>query len=313
MIRFGLCCIFRSHPVKFRRTTAAALARLPETEQKQRLARLCAENAESLFAALCFCRDHRIGAFRINSQILPLKTHPNLGYEIHDLPGSRQIVDQFKACGKFSRKHNIRTSFHPDQFVVLSSPTPDVVRRSVLELDYQAQVAEWVNADVINLHAGGVYGDKPAALARLADTINALSQPVRQRLTLENDDISYTPEDLLPLCRNLGIPLVYDVHHHRCLPDGLSIETATQKAAHTWDREPLFHLSSPKDGWESPTPRKHSDFIDINDLPMDWTEMDITVEVEAKAKEEAVIQLIQAVEKGSQATQAWQTQKTDPS
>lgn len=292
MIRFGLCCIFKEHPVKFRRTTAKYLGKFPGDIQKQRLADLCAANAQSLLDALVFCRDNRIGSFRINSQILPLKTHPSAGYDIHDLPGGEQIVRAYKDCGAFSRQHGIRTTFHPDQFVILSSPNPDVVEKSIADLEYQAQVAQWVNADVINIHAGGVYNDKPSALSRLIDTVGTLPEAVRQRLTFENDDRSYTPRDLLPVCRQLNLPLVYDVHHHRCLPDGLSIESATEQAMETWNREPLFHISSPKDGWDARNPKKHHEYIDINDLPQSWLPLDITVEVEAKAKELAVKKLM---------------------
>jgi UV DNA damage endonuclease len=167
-----------------------------------------------------------------------------------------------------------------------------VVERSIVDLEYQAEVAGWVNADVINIHAGGVYGDKNAALERLVKTIGTLSSPVRQRLSLENDDRSYTPEDLLPVCSETGIPLVYDVHHHRCLKDRLTVAEATLKAVDTWDREPLFHLSSPLNSWDGPDVRKHHDYIDINDLPDIWRSMNITVEVEAKAKELAVLKLL---------------------
>jgi UV DNA damage endonuclease len=292
MIRFGLCCIFREHPVAFRRTTAAYLARFSGNDRLTRLARLCAHNAESLHKALVFCKENRIGSFRINSQILPLKTHPDMGYDLGDLPGAQDIIAAFKTCGEFSLTHDIRTTFHPDQFIILSSPNPDVVRRSVADLVYQAQVAEWVNADVINIHAGGVYGDKPSALSRLAAAIETLPDPVRKRLTLENDDRSYTPRDLFAVCRDLTIPLVYDVHHHRCLQDGLTVEAATEQSLKTWNREPLFHISSPRDGWSGPDPRKHHDYIDIRDLPRNWLSMDITVEVEAKAKELAIKKLM---------------------
>ncbi|PIE63823.1 MAG: UV damage repair endonuclease UvsE [Desulfobacterales bacterium] len=292
MIRFGLCCIFKEHPVKFRRTTAKYLEKFPREVQKQRLAEICTDNARSLLAALRFCKDNQIGSFRINSQILPLKTHPAVGYDLGSLPNGAGIIRAYEDCGAFSRAHNIRTTFHPDQFVVLSSPNPEVVQKSIADLEYQAQVAQWVNADVINIHAGGVYNDKPSALARLKETIASLPDAVRQRLTLENDDKSYTPSDLLPLCHELNIPLVYDVHHHRCLPDGLSVADATEQAIETWNREPLFHISSPKDGWGAKDLKKHDDYIDINDLPQNWLALDLTIEVEAKAKELAVRKLM---------------------
>ncbi len=148
-----------------------------------------------------------------------------------------------------------------------------------------------MNADVINIHAGGVYNDKPSALSRLRKQMDILPAGIRDRLTLENDDRSYSPADLLPLCREMGIPLVYDVHHHRCLPDGMTIEKATEAALFTWNREPLFHLSSPLHGWNGPDIRKHHDYIDPGDFPGNWLPMDLTVEVEAKAKELAVLKL----------------------
>ena len=95
----------------------------------------------------------------------------------------------------------------------------------------------------------------------------------------------YTPADLLPLCKTKGVPLVYDVHHHRCNPDGLTVEQATAMAIATWDREPLFHISSPLAGWDGPRPARHHDFIVPEDFPACWRRLCITVEVEAKAKE----------------------------
>jgi UV DNA damage endonuclease len=111
-------------------------------------------------------------------------------------------------------------------------------------------------------------------------------------LTVENDDVTYTPSDLLPTCRAEGIPLVYDVHHHRCNPDDLSVEEATTEALATWHREPLFHISSPLEGWKGPKPRRHHDFISMRDFPQCWNGLTITVEVEAKAKEVAVLKLM---------------------
>ncbi len=293
MIRFGLCCIFREEPIKFRRTTAKYLQAFSRTQQLKNLAEICRHNAHALYKALQYCRDHDIKDFRINSQILPLKTHPDIGYSMEDLPFHDQIIQTFKDCGRFCRKHDIRTTFHPDQFILLSSPSSEVVQRSVSDLIYQAEVAQWVNADVINIHGGGAYGDKSTSLRRLRKRIERLPQAVRLRLTLENDDRVYTPRDLLPVCRDMGIPVVYDVHHHRCLPDGKSVEATTELALSTWNREPLFHLSSPKHGWESGKPGSHHDYIDADDFPVCWTNLDITVEVEAKAKELAVLKLKQ--------------------
>jgi UV DNA damage endonuclease len=171
-------------------------------------------------------------------------------------------------------------SFHPDQFVILNSPKPKVIERAIADIEYHNQVAEWLGADVINIHAGGVYGNKPRALKRLSKSLDLLSDRARRKLALENDDKSYTPSDLLPFCRTESIPLVYDVHHHRCLPDGKTVEDVTENALATWNREPLFHLSSPIEGWEGPNPSRHHAYIDIRDFPDCWRDLDITVEGE---------------------------------
>ena len=297
MIRFGMCCIFKKEPIKFRRTTAKFLSQSDRKKQLHYISEICDHNAKSLLDALIFCNRHGIQDFRVNSQILPLKTHPDVGYQIEDLPHYRKIIDTFRECGGFCRKNDLRTTFHPDQFVLLSSTNPKVTRSSLTELQYQAEVAEWINADVINIHGGGAYGNKTEALRRLVSQIKKLPDSVRILLTLENDDRVYTPKDLLSVCLETDIPLVYDVHHHRCLPDGMSIEKTTEQAIQTWNREPVFHLSSPLNGWKGTGVNKHHDYIDPGDFPDCWLNLDITVEVEAKAKELAVLKLKKHMEK----------------
>ncbi len=302
MIRLGLCCLFRDQPIKFLTTTATSISKMKRHDALAKLSRLCLENAAALLAALQFCAENKIGCFRVNSQILPIKTHPTCGYSVGDLPDGDEIIRRFKECGTFVKKHKLRTCFHPDQFVVMNSPRLDVVEKSVQELEYQAEVAEWIGADVINIHGGGAYGDKPKALDDFARNLDRLSLSVRSRLTVENDDKTYTPADLLPLCKATGIPLVYDVHHHRCNPDSLSVEQATKKALATWGREPMFHLSSPIEGWDGRKPERHHDFIDVKDFPDCWRRKKITVEVEAKAKEVAVEKLRTELKNGQPET-----------
>lgn len=296
MIRLGLCCIFREQPIRFRTTTATALLKLTKKERLAKLSALCLSNARSLYDAIEFCSKNGIGAFRVLSQILPIKTHPDAGYNVADLPGGAEIIEQFERCGRLREERGLRLSFHPDQFVILNSPRPEVIKSSVGELDYQAEVADWIGADVLNLHGGGAYGDKAFALGRLQKTVKKLPKHIRSKLTFENDDRTYTPSDLLPVCRETGVPLVYDAHHHRCLSDGLSVGAATAAAVETWNREPLFHLSSPRSGWKKDADWKpHHDFIKPADVPECWKRVDITVDVEAKAKEVAVFRLRRAL------------------
>ncbi|MBE0582329.1 MAG: UV DNA damage repair endonuclease UvsE [Desulfofustis sp.] len=300
-MRLGLCCLFKNEPVRFRTTTATALANRARPAQLLKLSEICRSNAENLLLAVQTIRRLGIGAFRIMSPLFPRMTHPQVGYRLEQLDDGETIGRLLEATRSYARQHEIRLSFHPDQFVVLSSPHPEVVANSVRELEYQAFLAEAVGAEVINLHAGGVYGDKQLALQRLRRVVDKLPQPIRSRLTLENDDISYSVSDLLPVCEELSLPLVYDVHHHRCLPDGLSVEEATRLAGETWDRlgrEQYCHLSSPQAGWAGANLKPHADYIDPADLPICWLERPMTVDIEAKAKELAILQLIQEIDNG---------------
>lgn len=236
-----------------------------------------------------------IGAFRVLSPIFPRYTHPEVGYGLDDLQQAASIRETLEKVNAHRKLCDIRLSFHPDQFITISSQRIDVVENSLRELEYHGIVSELIGAEVINMHGGGAFGDKVSSMQRFRKNFERLSERVQKRLSLENDDLIYTLADLYPVCRDLGIPLVYDVHHHRCNPDGLSVEEATQMSVETWDRagkEPYFHISSPAMGWGAKKPRKHADYIDVNDFPDFWTDMSATIDVEAKAKELAVIKLM---------------------
>jgi UV DNA damage endonuclease len=306
MIRFGLCCQFLDAPIKFRTATHRYVSGLDAPARRAYLSSIARDNAAALTAAVERCHELGIGAFRINSQILPLATHPESGYTLGALDDGDAIEAAFGAVRPLARARDVRLSFHPDQFVVLNSDRDSVRDASIAELEFQAAVAELVGADTVTLHVGGASGGKPAALDRLAQALDRLSPRAHARLALENDDRLFTVADLLPVCETHGIGLVYDVHHHRCNPDGLTPDEASERAAATWRvrdpdalgplaREPWFHISSPRDGWSAPNPRPHADYVDPTELPDRWRRMDVTLDVEAKAKERAVLDLMQRV------------------
>jgi len=291
-IRWGLCCQFADNGVRFRQATHRYVATLAPKDGVAYLRSVARANAIALGHAVLRCNELAIGAFRITSQVLPLATHPVSGYTLESLDADGAIRASFAAAGALARTLEVRLSFHPDQFVVLNSTRADVVASSVRELDMQADVAHLVGADTITLHVGGMTDGKAAALDRLERNLDLLSEGARSRLALENDDRLFTVRDLQSLCARTSVPLVYDVHHHRCNPDGLDVETATNLAIKTWrSREPWFHVASPRDGVTAPNPRPHADFIDPNDFPESWLELNVTVDVEAKAKDEAIVRL----------------------
>ncbi len=294
--RWGLCCQFADDSVHFRQATHRYVATLTPDGRITYLRTIARANAISVAHAVLRCHDLAIGAFRISSQILPLNTHPVSGYTLDTLDPDGVITRSFAAAGDLARTHDVRLSFHPDQFVVLNSTREEVVTSSIRELDAQSRLAEIVGADTITLHVGGMTDGKPAALDRLERNIDRLSSETRRRLALENDDRLFTVNDLYPVCMRAHIPLVYDVHHHRCNPDGLDVETATELSTETWrGREPWMHLASARDGRDAPNPRPHADYIDPQDFPEEWEGRTLTIDVEAKAKDAAILALRHAL------------------
>ena len=294
----GLCCQFSDASPRFRRATATYVLRLTPAHRREYLADVTAANAIALLHAIERCAALGIGAFRIPSQIVPLATHPTAGVELHELPNASAVVDAFAAARWLAGHHGIRLSFHPDQFVVLGSARGDVVAASLREMDHHGAIAALVGADTICLHGGGQVGGAEAAGARLLDGIERLGEAARSRLALENDVRVWSPALLLPLCERAGVPFIYDVHHHRCLGDGTGVAEVTAASLASWaaaGRRAYFHISSPRDGWGARDRRPHADYVDPADFPAEWRGLDVTVDVEAKAKERAVRALRDAV------------------
>jgi len=295
-IRWGLCCQFADNGVRFRQATHRYVTTLAPAIRAAYLQSIARANAIALTHAVSRCSELGIGAFRMSSQILPLATHPVSGYTLESLDADGVIRRSFASAGELARLLDVRLSFHPDQFVVLNSIREEVVAASILELDAQARLGELVGAETITLHVGGMTDGKAAALERLERNIDRLSPAARSRLALENDDRLFTVKDLYELCLRSRVPLVYDVHHHRCNPDGLDVETATNLSTETWrGREPWMHLATARDGATAANPRPHADYIDPADFPGEWVNRTITVDVEAKAKDAAIVALRDAL------------------
>ena len=121
-MRFGLCCLFKDEEIAFRTTTAKVLSVMPRGEQLKKLSGICHSNTQNLVRAMQTVHRLGIGAFRIMSPLFPRMTHPDVGYSLADLPDADTIANLLYAARSFSQLHDIRLSFHPDQFVVLSSP-----------------------------------------------------------------------------------------------------------------------------------------------------------------------------------------------
>jgi UV DNA damage endonuclease len=227
-------------------------------------------------------------------------------YRLEDLPEFDKIQDLAKKVGLLVETNNLRLSFHPGQFDVLASPNPEVVRKTIYDLDQHARIMDLMGlpqdfSSPINIHIGGSYGDKESALARFCENFKSLAPSTQARLVVENDDKAsqFGVLDLYEgVYQKVGCPITFDHFHHRFCTNDLSPKQAAELAASTWHSRlsddtwksytPLQHYSSSKQLYEdsSSINRSHADYI--YDLIPDYG-FECDCEVEAKAKDLAVL------------------------
>jgi UV DNA damage endonuclease len=113
---------------------------------------------------------------------------------------------------------------------------------------------------------------------------------------VENDDKAtmYSVKDLMYIHNKIGIPIVFDAHHHTFNTGDLSEKEALELAFSTWKNSivPIIHYSESKSLHENNSkikPQAHSDYI--NSLP-DTYGFDVEIMVEAKMKELAILPFI---------------------
>ena len=184
--------------------------------------------------------------FRMGSGIVPFGSH-----EINTFPWQTHFVAEFRAIGDYIKANNLRVSFHPDQFVVLNSPSADIVQRSIQELVYQGSMLDLMGLDgtaKLQIHVGGLYGDRELAISRFAQVYATLPAAVQARLVVENDDRLFPLRDCLELHQLTGVPILFDNFHHECLNHGEPMAEALRLAAATWhpvaDGVPMMDYSS---------------------------------------------------------------------
>lgn len=228
-----------------------------------------------LDAVFDYLSRHRISMYRMSSDLAPYATHPDMP-AFHSMV--RDSAAELAATGARARELGLRLSFHPSQFIVLNSPDPDLVRKSVWDLLSQAEMLDAMELGpeaVVVVHVGGVYDDKTAARARWAETWSTLPEPVRRRLVLEHDDLRFSAADVLWLHEQTGVRLIFDHQHFWCLnPEGADMRQTLESILRTWPAavRPKMHFSSPRTEMRQleRKDRKTGKTVTVNAAPV-WT------------------------------------------
>jgi UV DNA damage endonuclease len=253
---------------------------------------LAEANIRDMIEIIKWNNDNGVKVYRMSSSMFPWMSE----YELTDLPNWSTISNLLKGAGTLVQKYGQRVGFHPGQFCVLPSPNQKTVNNSIKELDQHAFIMDTMGLPInqqysMNIHVGGSYGDKEAAIQRFINNFKLLSPSAQSRLVLENDDkpAQYSVSDLYRIYQAIGTPITFDYHHHRCYEDPMPEQDALQLAASTWPKgiRQLCHYSSAKKLHEDSSAiiRAHADYL------YEYIEtygMELDIEIEAKAKELAL-------------------------
>lgn len=312
MIKHSLVCLLKDD-----KNASFKTVRASSSPTLEKVREIYYKNVEVLQYILTYCHENSIKSLRVSSSLFPLCTY---------LPYREMLAPLLDEVGKEYAKVNyydIELSAHPDQFILLSSLNPGINANSRYELDVYAKMRQYIPWDLINIHGGSKAQGFDIHGAILKEQVKLLSQDVRQILSLENDEKSYSFLETLQLAEENKLMIVPDFHHERCFQkhkenngESLSVDdhaqwnkTIDQVIYDNMDRvlatyenksaNPTFHISSPISGWNGNFKDhcKHADYISSDDYPHYLHEIakeknvTIRLDVEAKAKNEAIFAL----------------------
>ena len=259
------------------------------------VSQLALQNVLDLEKVMQWNVENNIKLFRMSSDVIPWGNK----IDITKLPDYTEIRSVLERVGKYANDNTIRITTHPGPFNLLASSNPNVVKNTVLDLEMHAVVFNMLGLsethyNKINIHVGATYNDKIAAAKVWCNNFKTLPESVKKRLTIENDDKAsmYSVADLYRLIYSeVGVPIVFDYHHHNFNTGDLSHRQALELAMTTWPEgiKPMVHYSESKSLHENDSKirlQAHSDFING---PIDTFSYDIDIMLETKAKELALL------------------------
>lgn len=293
--RLGYACLnmhLREQDIFTSRTLRLATLKTKGLDYVKELA---IKNITDLLTILKWNKENDIYFMRLSSEMFPFASHIDYGYSL-------DFADVLlKEAGNYANENKIRLSFHPGQYNVLSSSSESIVQNTFRDLNMHCEILERMNLgkdSVIVIHGGGVYGDKDGSIKRLKENIMRLPENTKNRLVLENCEMSYCLEDLLPISEEVQVPIVIDMHHDSIYPSSEPVEFYFDRIFKVWsDRgiKPKVHVSNSVPGIKQTDNktmrRKHSDYIQFLHDPLFLIKFPIDIMLECKMKEKALLKL----------------------
>ena len=255
-------------------------------------------NLGCLSDMLTFNVNHNILFFRITSDLVPFASHP-----ICQFDWLKYFKDQLASIGTFIKSNDIRISMHPGQYTLLNSPDPGILSRTIKELRYHADVLDALDLDVsakVQMHVGGVYGDKNESLRRFIQRYRDLDEVFKRRLVIENDDRNYTVHDCMRIYADTGVPILFDVFHHELNHSGSSSANTLAEIAKTWqehDGIPMVDYSYHRSGGSKVSHTKSIDSSHFESFLATTQPYDVDIMLEIKDKEASALKAVEIARK----------------
>lgn len=260
----------------------------------QLISQLALQNAKDLCTIIKWNADNNIKLFRISSDLFPWGNKT----DITQLPDYREIRAVLESAGKLAREYGQRLGAHPGPFNLLASPKESVILDTIADLELHSQMFDMIGLETspynkINIHIGATYGDKLTATKTWIKNYKRLSANCRSRMTIENDDKAsmFSVRDLHQMVhQEIGIPIVFDYHHHKFNTGDLNEREALELAMSTWPGIiPVVHYSESKALHENDSkirPQAHSDYLS---QPVNTYGHEVHIMLECKMKEDALL------------------------
>lgn len=330
--RLGYCCKFippdgdaeRERALNVRGLTMAYLARQTPGDAYDKLAEVVLHNLQVVRRQIAEVagRPALERLLRLSSDVLPGYTHPTALPYYRDGDLQAAIERELAAAGDEARAAGVRLSMHPAQHAILATAGRSL-GNAIGDIEYHAVVMAMLgysggwhpHGASVNVHGG----QRALGADGIRHGLSLLSAAARDLVTVENDEVSFGLDDLLPVADEVAI--VVDIHHHwiktggeYLQPDDPRIERVkaswrgVRPLAHvSVSREPLLDGHDPDTlpdfnallaaGLKPKDLRGHSDMMwnrAVNDLVarhLAWADF----EVEAKSKNLASEQLADQV------------------
>ncbi len=263
----------------------------PREESLEKLSSIISNNFSVTEKIIRHCASSGIKGYRLSSDLCPVIKHPDVMLNLEDLPNYGFIKYEINKVKKAIVDTGIRVSAHPSEYITLTSDDPIKVNHSLIDLEFHGEIFDRLELsqtyyNPLNIHVRKE-GDAKELTKTFMDNYNKLSDGVKKRLVLENNDTgnTWTVANLKKYFYNdYGIPVTFDNLHHEMLNHDVSHYDAFYDALSTWTVQPLFHYSEGKNGT-----RSHKDMAD--NLPVHYNE-DVMFDVELKSKDYAILDIL---------------------